>query len=117
MLDTQNELEEALSRPITNDTTDMTELETELEELLSQPIPPTPVVNLPIPQEVISTPVTNEVIKPPEQDPFADLELRLQKLGVKECKCFFKNNNSPLQCLPFLLATSNKVPEIASSSH
>jgi hypothetical protein len=90
MLDTQNELDEALSRPISNDTTDMTELESELEELLNQPIPPTP--SLPINKEIISTPVTDEVIKPPEQDPFADLELRLQKLGVKECKFIGKEN-------------------------
>ncbi len=117
MLDTQNELDEALSRPITNDTTDMTELETELEELLSQPIPTTPIVNPPIKQETISTPVTNEVIKPPEQDPFADLELRLQKLGVKEGRLLFNVHNSPLPYLPFLLATSNKAPEIASSNH
>ncbi len=86
MLDTQNELEEAISRPIGNDTADMTELETELEELLNQPIPPTPVPSLPIYKEIISTPATDEIIKPPEQDPFADLELRLQKLGVQECK-------------------------------
>jgi hypothetical protein len=86
MLDTQNELDEALSRPVTNDTTDMTELENELEELLNQPIPPTPIPSLPINKEIINTPITNEVIKPPEQDPFADLELRLQKLGVQECK-------------------------------
>ena len=86
MLDTQSEIEEALSRPITNDTTDMTELETELEDLINQPLPPTPATSLPIKPEIIDTPVTNEIIKPPEQDPFADLELRLQKLGVKERK-------------------------------
>jgi hypothetical protein len=86
MLDTQNELDEALSRPISNDTTDMTELESELEELLNQPIPPTPATSLPINKEIISTPRTDEVIKPPEKDPFADLELRLQKLGVQECE-------------------------------
>ncbi len=86
MLDTQNELDEALSRPVTNDTTDMTELENELEELLNQPIPPTPIPSLPINKEIINTTITDEVIKPPEQDPFADLELRLQKLGVQECK-------------------------------
>jgi hypothetical protein len=85
MLDTQNELDEALSRPITNDTTDMTELEIELEELLNQP---TPAPSLPIKNEIINTPKIEEVIKPPEQDPFADLELRLQKLGVQECKLF-----------------------------
>ena len=96
MLETQNEVDEALSRPITNDTTDMSELETELEELLKQPIAPTPVVNPPIIPEVVSTPVTNEVIKPPEQDPFADLELRLQKLGVKDGK--FVINNPSLPC-------------------
>ncbi len=89
MLDQQNEVDEALSRPITNDTTDMTELETELEELLNQPIPPTPATSIPINQEIISTPVTNEAIKPPVQDPFADLELRLQKLGVQERKFDF----------------------------
>jgi hypothetical protein len=88
MLDTQNELDEAISRPITNDTTDMSELETELEELINQPIPPTPATSLPINREIISTPISDEVIKPPEQDPFADLELRLQKLGVQECKFF-----------------------------
>jgi len=98
MLDTQHELDEALSRPVAIDTTDMTELETELEELLKQPIPPTPATSLPINKEIISTPVTDEVIKPPERDPFADLELRLQKLGVQE-------------------STPNKVAEIASSNH
>lgn len=86
MLDQQSEIDEALSRPVTNDTTDMTELEDELEELLKQPIPPTPAVVVPPPKEVISTPVSEEVIKPPEQDPFADLELRLQRLGVEEGK-------------------------------
>jgi hypothetical protein len=54
MLDTQNELDEALSRPVTNDTTDMTELENELEELLNQPIPPTPIPSLPINKEIIN---------------------------------------------------------------
>jgi len=87
MLDTQNELDEALSRPITNDTTDMIELENELEELLNQP---TPAPSLPpIKNEIINLPNIEEVIKPPEQDPFADLELRLQKLGVQECKFSF----------------------------
>jgi hypothetical protein len=86
MLDTQSELDEALGRPLGNDTTDMTELETELEELLKQPIPPTPATSLPINKEIVSTPVTYEVIKLPEQDPFADLELRLKKLGVQEGK-------------------------------
>jgi hypothetical protein len=86
MLDTQSELDEALGRPLGNDTTDMTELETELEELLKQPIPPTPATSLPINKEIVSTPVTDEVIKLPEQDPFADLELRLKKLGVQEGK-------------------------------
>ncbi|UJR35652.1 hypothetical protein I4U23_028402 [Adineta vaga] len=98
MLEKQTEMDDALSRPITNDTTDMTELEDELEELLKQPIPPTPAPSLPIQKEIISTPVTDEYVKPPEQDPFADLELRLQKLGVQE-------------------STSNKVPEIASTTH
>lgn len=88
MLDTQHELDEALSRPIANDTTDLTELEDELEELLKQPTPA--VVPRPIPEENISTPVlpTVEKVQPvePETDPFADLELRLQNLGVKERK-------------------------------
>lgn len=86
MLDTQHELDEALSRPVTTDTTDMTDLESELEELLKQPIPPTPATSLPPAKEIISTPVTNETIAPPEQDPFADLELRVQKLRVQDCK-------------------------------
>ncbi|CAF3386222.1 unnamed protein product [Rotaria sp. Silwood1] len=98
MLDTQNELDEALSRPIANDTTDMTELETELEELLNQPIPPTGITTVPSNKEIINTSVTDEAIKIPEQDPFADLELRLQKLGVQE-------------------STPNKVADIASSNH
>ena len=84
MLENQKELDEALSRPVGNETTDMTELEGELEELLKQPVLPTPIPAAPIPaqKEVVS----EEYIKPPEQDPFADLELRLQKLGVKECR-------------------------------
>jgi hypothetical protein len=86
MLETQNELDEALSRPVPSDTTDMTELETELEELLSQP---TPAPSVPIQKEIINIPKPEEIIKQPEQDPFADLELRLQKLGVQECKLFF----------------------------
>ncbi|CAF3384014.1 unnamed protein product [Rotaria sp. Silwood1] len=98
MLDTQNELDEALSRPIANDTTDMTELETELEELLNQPIPPTGTTTVPSNKEIVNTSVTDEAIKIPEQDPFADLELRLQKLGVQE-------------------STPNKVADIASSNH
>ncbi len=115
MLETQNEVDEVLSRPITNDTTDMNELETELEELLKQPIAPTPVVNPPVKQEVISTPVTDEVIKTPEQDPFADLELRLQKLGVKDGE--FSFNDSSLPFLSFLLAKADKVADIASSNN
>ena len=87
MLDTQNEVDEALSRPIVNETTDMTELEIELEELLRQPMPPTPATILPTNKTVVETPVAHETIKPPEQDPFADLELRLQRLGVREGKC------------------------------
>ncbi|CAF3857277.1 unnamed protein product [Rotaria sp. Silwood2] len=98
MLDTQTELDEALSRPITNDTTDMAELETELEELLNQPIPPTVTTTVPTSKEIINTSVTDEAIKTPEQDPFADLELRLQKLGVQE-------------------STPNKVADIASANH
>ncbi|CAF0963488.1 unnamed protein product [Adineta steineri] len=84
MLDTQNEIDEALRRPVTNDTTDMTELEDELEELLKQPIPPTPATSLPINVDITNTPITDDVVKVPETDPFADLELRLQKLGVQE---------------------------------
>ena len=84
MLETQNELDEVISRPITTDVTDMRELENELEELLNQP---TPAPNVPlVNKEIITTPKTDEVIKPPEQDPFADLELRLQKLGVQDRK-------------------------------
>ena len=115
MLDTQNELDEIISRPPTNDTTDMTELETELEELLNQPIPPTPATSLPINKEIISTPVSDEIIKPPETDPFADLELRLRKLGVQECKFLQQILSIPLN--QFILATPNKIPEIASSNH
>lgn len=82
MLETQNELDEALSRPVMNDTTDMTELENELEDLINQP---TPAPTRPTEKEVVSAPVVpTEPIKPPETDPFADLELRLQKLGVKD---------------------------------
>ena len=86
MLEKQNEVDEAISRPITTDTTDMSELETELEDLLKQPAPATPATSLPRNPEIISTPIANEPIKPPEQDPFAELELRLQKLGVQDCK-------------------------------
>lgn len=80
VLDTQREVDEALSRPIANDTTDVTELEDELEELLKQPTPA--VVPRPSPRETIATPVLPAA--EPDTDPFADLELRLQKLGVKE---------------------------------
>lgn len=114
MLDKQNELDEAISRPITTDTTDMTELESELEDLLKQPIPPTPATSLPKNPEVISTPVANEPIKVPEQDPFADLELRLQKLGVQDCKCTHPCQSIVL--ISFCLAKANKVPQLASSN-
>ena len=89
MLDTQAEIDEAISRPIGNDTTDIKELESELEELLIQPIPATPSITVPMPddrtKEIVMTP-KEVLVEPPEQDPFADLELRLQKLGVQECK-------------------------------
>ena len=87
MLDTQNEVDEALGRPIANETTDMTELEIELEELLQQPMPPTPATLPPANKTVVETPIAHETVKPPEQDPFADLELRLQRLGVRDSKC------------------------------
>ena len=86
MLDTQHELDEALSRPVVTDTTDIIDLESELEELLKQPIPPTPATSLPPSKETIQSPVTNETVPPPVQDPFADLELRVQKLNVQDCK-------------------------------
>ncbi|CAF5047853.1 unnamed protein product [Rotaria magnacalcarata] len=99
MLDTQNEIDDAITRPLVNDTTDMTELEIELEELLKQPIPPTPAVTtVSNTNDISNISIPNEAIKIPEEDPFADLELRLQKLGVKE-------------------PTPNKVADIASSSH
>lgn len=88
MLDKQSEIDDALSRPMGNDTTDTTELETELEELLKQPIPPTPATTVPENKEIISTPAHEEPIKVPEEDPFADLELRLQKLGVRDRKFY-----------------------------
>lgn len=116
MLETQNEIEEAISRPITNDTTDMTELETELEDLLKQPMPATPATSLPKNPEIINTPVANEPIKPPEQDPFAELELRLQKLGVQDCKIIFSFFQLIILFSSLYLAKANKVPQIASSN-
>jgi hypothetical protein len=86
MLDNQHELDEALSRTITNDTTDTNELEDELEELLKQP---TSNECRPLDKHIDSKPIVNEVITTPEQDPFVDLELRLQKLVVQERRLKF----------------------------
>lgn len=106
MLDTQGEIDDALSRTTSNDTVDMTELETELEELLKQPIPiPSP----PVEKELIPTRVP-EV----DDDPFADLELRLKKLGVRERKSFWKYSTLDLGNFRFL--APNKVAEIAPSN-
>ena len=45
----------------------------------------TSTTNLPNNKEIINLPTVDETNKLPEQDPFADLELRLQKLVVQEC--------------------------------
>lgn len=75
VLDTQTEIDEALSRPTLNDFSDNADLEKELEDLLKEPTEPTKIP--------ISMP---ESSVPTDADSFADIELRLQKLLVEECE-------------------------------
>lgn len=110
MLETQQELDDALSRPVTNDPTDLTELEDELEDLLKQPAP-TPIPQ-PKPEEKIRTPV-----QPAEPDPFAELEERLQRLGVRERESIVLTIAHFFIASNFLSLADAKKLEIASSDH
>ena len=87
MLDTQNEIDDALSRPTSNtEMTDINELERELEDLLKEPAPVTPPNNRTFDKDVTSPVNLPDVAESFGQDSFSDLELRLQKLVVQECE-------------------------------